>query len=601
MPKSACLQWSFYKNSRKRQTPSANHSNEKPSTVKMPAYQKNFPFVLLLSFSVLYSIACLIWVSIRPEGVFWTIDEGGKLVFLQNVIREGNIFAPIQYPGRDLDPELEFVPFTYTNNQNGELRTWWLPSFPLAAVPFYLQFGWIGLYILPAAGGAVTLFVSGLIVSELAPQKKWLPILTALLVGFTTPVAFYSVMFWEHMPATAVTLLSLYLVMIAKRLNRYAHLAAAGLMGAIAFSMRTELIFFLIVLGLVLLIFEWRKGVVFGASFLIFCLPFFYINSKIFGHPINVHLGSFATASNFALFSNFGIAFLAYFLFNPPAFGTYPLGEASLALGTAGFLLALGFAFIKRYRIFLFFGLAALLLICTRVLFSSYGYKSLQGFLLCAPFLVFFPFYFDGWEQRRKNLFTWFILFSMILYAVVYLYKAWVGAGGLQWGTRYLLVFYPLITIMVLVGLSDQWVKLSNRMMAGLIVGCLLSFLVGLGFQVRGLRSVIEVMRYYEASRPGLSLLSDRPVVTRFCDPALIMEGKYWEQRIFSATWTGVDAWTEHAKVVGIPSFYVISLDICTSKPLHLVREDRIKNPYGLTVNLYSAPEYFPKNYPIIK
>lgn len=558
--------------------------------------------LLVLSIiSLLYIGVCLTWVSFRPKGVFWTIDEGGKLVFLQNIIKQGDIFAPIEYPGRDLDPDFRFVPFTYTNLRMGELRTWWLPLFSIITVPFYHWLGWIGLYVLPAVGGSLTLFASGLIVRMVSPESKWLPIVTSVLIGVATPIAFYSVMFWEHTLAVAAALLSVSFVLRWRSTRSATNLVWGGLTGAFAFALRTEVIFILVSLGIILLFYDWRKGIVFGLSFVICSLPFFYLNYRIFGHPINVHLGTFATANNFALFSKFGASFLAYFLFNPPVVWTYHLGAISLAVGTSGFLVAFLGAFLKQYRWVMFLGLAALLFICVRVLISSYGYRSLQGFVLDAPYIALVPLYFSSWKEKSRAFFTQFVLISIVVYGAAYLYKAWIGAGGLQWGTRYLLVFYPLFTILIVIGIADQWKALSRTLQKGVLVGAILSFLVGFGYQVRGAISVLEVMRFYEAAKPGLALLSDRPVVTSYCDPALIMDGKYWNQKIFSVTWTGLEAWIEHAKKMKIPAFYVVSLDICTPSPLHVVRENRTKNPYGLSVVLYSSPDYRPEPYKLYK
>jgi hypothetical protein len=117
---------------------------------------------------------------------------------------------------------------------------------------------------------------------------------------------------------------------------------------------------------------------------------------------------------------------------------------------------------------------------------------------------------------------------------------------------------------------------------------------MGLGFQIRGVLSVNDVLTYYETSEPGLARLSDIPVVTRYCDPALIMAGKYWEQDIFSATWTGLDAWINHARELEIPAFYVITMDICSSMPLDKVYQNRLTNPTGITANIYQYPDYQP-------
>jgi hypothetical protein len=418
-------------------------------------------------------------------------------------------------------------------------------------------------------------------------------------VGLTTPVAFYSVMFWEHMPATASILLAIFLVMKGMRIGNRVSFVLAGLAGAIAFAMRTELVFILVGLGITLLFFRWRGGVIFGFSFFFFCIPILYINNRIFGHPITPHLGTFLTQSNFALISNYGLKSFAYFLFNPPVVWTYPIGNISLVLGTVSFIFGVSLAFVRKYRVFMLIGLLGLLILCTRILFSDYGYRSLQGFVLCAPYIMFLPLFFDNWNARKKEFFTWFTLITSILFGAVYIYRAWIGAGGLQWGPRYLLTFYPIFTIMAVVGLEQVIHITRPAIKISFLVGALFAFLIGFGFQVRGYLSVNEVLHFYADSESFLTDLSDHPVVTRYCDPALIYAGKYWEQHIFNATWTGLEAWIDHARSEKIRTFYVINLDICTSKPLHLVQENRLLNPSGLSINRYSFPDYVPDRIPI--
>jgi hypothetical protein len=551
----------------------------------------------LVVIGLVYTLICLAWISARPQGFFWTVDEGGKLVYIQNILQTGNIFAPIEYPGRELDPALEFVPFTFTNNRQGNLFTWWLPFFQIITVPFYQALGWIGLYILPAFSGGVILWAAGSITYEIKPQDRWLPIIAAGLTGFTTPVLFYSTMFWEHTPAVAAALVSVLCLLRYPKWKGYLPLSA--FFCALAFSFRTEIVFFFIGAGLWLLIKNWRIGFQFGVWFLLLCIPILALNWHILGHPITQQLGGIVEGGNFNLFSNFGFLFLAYFFFNPPVVWTFPFGMASLWVGTGGTLAALFLPFMPRLRLIFLLGLAGLLVVSFRLLVSDYGYRSLQGLIVVSPHIVFASWYFLFWEKIKKSDFTYYFLFGFMIYLVVYLYKAWIGAGGLQWGPRYLLVFYPLFTIMTVVGLDDLWCSLRPAIKAIEFAGFVAAALIGLGFEARGLVSVMEVMSYYRTAEPAIQELSDRPLVTFYCDPAWLMEGKYWDQPLFSVTRPGIEAWIDHAKTANINSFYLLELDICTSHPLNYVREYRQSNPSGVRATLYEAPDFTPQPYPL--
>lgn len=86
----------------------------------------------------------------RPAGIFWSLDEGGKFLYLQSVLASGDPRAPLPYPGRGLDPGLEAVPLFYWIKAGAEIYPWWPVGFPLLSLPFYQVFGWLGLYIVPA-------------------------------------------------------------------------------------------------------------------------------------------------------------------------------------------------------------------------------------------------------------------------------------------------------------------------------------------------------------------------------------------------------------------------------------------------------------------
>ena len=554
--------------------------------------------VPILCICLVYVVMCLVWVNSRPKGIFWTVDEGGKLVFLQNAIMQKDIFAPIEYPGRNLDPDLQYVPYTYTNIIDGELLSWWLPIFPILTIPFYSLWGWIGLYVIPAIGGGLTLLVTGLIVQEILPNKKWLVYLVIVVTGLATPILFYSTMFWEHTLAVAAAMLTLYLCLRGQASPNKIPFILAGFSGAVAIALRTEMVFILISIGLVQLFVDWRKAVVYGLSFMLFLVPVSIINWKTIGHPLNVQIDYLTQAKEFVLLK-IGLKVIPYFLFHVPKPWTYPMGKLSMVVGSLGFLAALLMPFFKRFRIILLMGFYAFLVINWRILVSGFGYKSIHGFAGITPHIALFSWFFLNWKIKKTQIFNWFVIMSGIVFGIVFLYKAWVGAGGMQWGTRYLLVFYPILTILFMVGITEHFSKmnLGTRIVLGLAVVAAVG--IGVGYQIRGLQTVSKVMNYYQASEVGLDRLKDRPVVTSYCDPALIYDGKYWNQAFFSVTWKGLDSWIEYARKKNIPSFYTIRLDICTSVPLHIVEKNRQENLYGLDVFLYEAPDYRPVPYHI--
>ncbi|HXV98233.1 MAG TPA: hypothetical protein VEC93_07410, partial [Anaerolineae bacterium] len=102
----------------------------------------------LLWTTCLLLIIYLGWVSFYPPNIFWSLDEGGKYIHLQSIIESGNPGAPLLYPGRYLDQKLNFVPLFFWARQDDQVYSWWPVGFQLITLPFYLLFGWFGLYLL---------------------------------------------------------------------------------------------------------------------------------------------------------------------------------------------------------------------------------------------------------------------------------------------------------------------------------------------------------------------------------------------------------------------------------------------------------------------
>ena len=552
----------------------------------------------MIAISVGYVVFCLIWVNFRPEGILWTVDEGGKLVFLQNAIKQRDIFAPIEYPSQNLDPALEFVPFTYTNIKDGELRSWWLPIFPITTIPFYYLLGWLGLFVIPAVGGGLTLLATGLLAREYLGDHKRLVYLIMVVTGIATPILFYSTMFWEHSMAVAAALFSIYFCYFGQIRQKTLPFVFSGIAGAAAFALRTEMIFVLMGIGLVQLWVNWRRAVLYGLCFFFFCLPVFYINWRTIGHPLNVQLNNLTQTTDFAFLTN-GLKAVPYFIFHVPKPWTYPMGKVSMVVGSLGFLAALFMPFMKKIRIILLAGFFVFLIVSWRILISDFGYKSIHGFAALAPHTALFTWFFLNWKTRKTNILNWHFLVSGLIFGIVFIYKAWIGAGGMQWGTRYLLVFYPILAIMFVVGIYDYFSEMNRWTRIFLGTAIIWAVAIGIGYQIRGLQTVLRVMQYYQESAAGLDQLKDRPVITSYCDPALIYDGRYWDQTIFSVTWQGLEAWIDHAKKMNIPSFYVIRLDICSSDPLHIVAKNRQTSQFGLDVSVYEAPDYRRVPYPM--
>ena len=56
----------------------------------MKSYQKFFYKNELLVIAVLAFLIYFFLAVIKPIGIFWSLDEGGKWIYIENVLRTGN-------------------------------------------------------------------------------------------------------------------------------------------------------------------------------------------------------------------------------------------------------------------------------------------------------------------------------------------------------------------------------------------------------------------------------------------------------------------------------------------------------------------------------
>jgi len=165
----------------------------------------------LLALACVAAIYGVLAFLVLPQDAFFSSDEGLKFIQLQNFTRKGWRDFTIDYPGRDLDPELSYVPI---NNpppliRDGKIFAVYPIFFPLLATPLYQHLHYTGLYLIPLLSGLLTLALSAYLVRLTGEDDHW-PVL--LLIGLGTPLLFYSLLFWDHTLGTMLSTLALILV-----------------------------------------------------------------------------------------------------------------------------------------------------------------------------------------------------------------------------------------------------------------------------------------------------------------------------------------------------------------------------------------------------
>ncbi|MCC7104154.1 MAG: hypothetical protein IT307_03350 [Chloroflexi bacterium] len=166
-------------------------------------------------------LAAAIFVGLavqRPTDVFWSPDEGGKLLQVRALLG-GSLRLDVPYPGRVFDPDLTLRPFLHSFTRDGEVRLPWPMSWILPNALLHLLLGPPGLLLLPVVGALLAIWSSAHLASRLAPGPGRLTSgsgrcvpgpgqlapgvgwLAAALLGLTSPLLIYGAMPWEHAAA----------------------------------------------------------------------------------------------------------------------------------------------------------------------------------------------------------------------------------------------------------------------------------------------------------------------------------------------------------------------------------------------------------------
>jgi hypothetical protein len=146
--------------------------------------------------------------ALLPRGVFWISDAGNKFIEVQNFVIGRYQHIAIAYAGAKVDPAFRWFPsggghFLRLGSGYFSIAPF---QFPLINAPLFEAFGSPGLTIIPLASGIGILLLVPPLLRRLGGGLN--APLAVLLVAFATPIAFYSLDFWEHTAATFLATLA---------------------------------------------------------------------------------------------------------------------------------------------------------------------------------------------------------------------------------------------------------------------------------------------------------------------------------------------------------------------------------------------------------
>lgn len=426
----------------------------------MKIQQYKFPLVVILA-GILFSLYLQLKI---PDGVFFSGDAGLKALLAQQ-FSAGNFRFDLDVPAdqwvRDLWKNGLYPfdePFVY-NRLNRYYITFPF-TFPLVSAPFHALFGYRGFYIIPLISLWAIWLSFYLACQRLRLKSLSTSIALATLI-FASPLSIYSATYWEHTLAVALNFhgISTLLIPGSQGLSKK-DAALSGILIGLSVWFREEilgLVAFLCILvyaASLLMIrrleFLAKRKEIFVISMIATIAVFFGLNTLIYHHPLGMH--SVQIVEKFSLLDrlseglkNFKEMGGALFYYFPIAFFT---------------ILYLPFSLVLKKRIKLTLTMKIVYIIC---------------FLFIVAVALMVP----------------------------------PGAGGKQWGPRFLLVIMPLIALVAIIELKFiRRIARFGLRYIGLAIFCVL-FLIGV--YINSYKGTEFLSENYQKISPAIQFLRSQP------------------------------------------------------------------------------------------
>jgi hypothetical protein len=521
-----------------------------------------------------------------PTHVFWSPDEGGKLLQAKTIRFHRGVDYVLPYPGERLDPELRYYASRTrgrgerslypVRDDRGGFHFHWPMWFPLLSLLPLSLFGITGVYVLPLLAGWLTALLSGRLAAEVDSS---LEVPAILAVGLASPIYFYSLCFWEHTLATALGLLAV-LVFVRRRGSVAGLLYALPLL-VLSVLLRLEMLSLLLAAvaasaacalssrggaSVAPAVGEARAGkwgslLLLGATLAVLIAVALALADRQLRMLTRI-------PERFARLLVQPRNLAEVLINSPETFGPQ-LTPAELAGSFAALLACTVAPFFRRAKLEAVMTLSALLvfvLLSAKLVLTPQWYRCLHGLVPVAPFVILAPCAVPlAWRQRRGPLFALaaVAVFLLPCATAAVLAKSVDGSAnlthGLQWGPRYFLVLYPILIVLALAGIHGYWRSTRPEWQKSGVVG-LSAFLIGAGLllQQRG----IEESRRTRAMLAALHETLDgrAPIVTDLWWLPAALADLYSREPLYVVRSTDeLRAWCRLAADGGVERFALVS------------------------------------------
>jgi hypothetical protein len=407
-------------------------------------------------------------------GAIWSPDCGARLIQVQSILKHPPEWW-ISYPAVALDPDHQNSPLSfYEYTHHGRTYVFYSFLFALLNAPLFRAFGYFGLALLPMLGGLGAVAATYALGQRL---RLRFPVVPALVAGLATPLALYSVVFWDHSILTGLATLAIYLALTGAARDRGRYWLAAGAVLGSGLWLHEILAPYVpaLILGA-----WWLRGrhrwlrhsglLLLGA--LAFAVPLLAANAQVYGAPMGPHMGNNRLGSPGAILEflktpaewgpgalytliGWGDACPGFtwqlrdWLADPsPKFKSEIQASLWMAVPLAGWLLLGITGWWKRWWSATV--VVALGLVANAVWVFQHPDWAHSPFLACPLLLLAFwaPLRSRGQDEAthiRAGLFQALVVINGV-YTLMNLLKPTLG--GTEWGSRHLLSIYPSLVLL---------------------------------------------------------------------------------------------------------------------------------------------------------
>ncbi|MBD2097824.1 dolichol-phosphate mannosyltransferase [Trichocoleus sp. FACHB-591] len=440
--------------------------------MKIPRF--NLPLTIIF-IGILFSL-CL--QALVPNDVFYSGDGGLKALLAQQ-FSAGKLHFDLRLPANNWIKNLwdgGLYPFRPPFVYNVESRYFiTFPfTFPLITAPFHALFGFRGLYVIPLLS-TWALWLSFYSACRRLKLGRTITAIALVLLIFAAPLSLYSGMYWEHTLAVALAFqgLAIALVPPAQGLSTRDAIVSGSLIG-LSVWFRPE---FLCLVGIT---FFWLcatqikglqdlkiisdKAAAFAVSMLLMTALFFSLNLLIYQHPLGIH--SVQIVEEFSLKERLTEAFSNF----------------------------------------------------KQLLFSLSYYFPIVFFSLIYVCLALV----NGKLKLTGKMQVILLVSTLFVLAVPLIVPA--GAGGKQWGPRFLLITVPLVSLLAAMQLKLLLQTYQRKLQLALL-GLFAVFLTT-GLYINSYLGAVDLARNYQVILPAVKGLRSQP------DPMIAMSHEYVAQAL---------------------------------------------------------------------